>query len=52
MRSWANHINGASAIARIRGTDLLRTYEGREVFATLRVQIVSQEVQGQRDALN
>ncbi len=41
MRSWANHVNGASAIARIRGTDQLRTEIGRKIFATLRVQIVS-----------
>ena len=41
MRSWANHVSGASAIARLRGTDQLRTEIGRKIFATLRVQIVS-----------
>lgn len=41
MRSWSNHVNGVSAIARLRGTDLLRTNIGRKIFAILRVQVVS-----------
>ena len=41
MRSWTNHINGASAIARLRGTAQLRTKIGRTIFAILRIQIVS-----------
>lgn len=41
MRSWANHVNGATAIARLRGTDQLRTVTGRKIFISLRGQIVS-----------
>ena len=41
MRAWANHVNGASEIARLRGTNQLRTKIGRTIFAILRVQIVS-----------
>ena len=44
-------MKGASAIARLRGTDLLRTRIGRKIFAVLRVQIVSHSFQGQRNAL-
>ena len=51
MRSWSNHVNGAIAIARLRGTDLLRTNIGRKIFANLRVQIVSHSFQSQRNAL-
>ena len=48
MRSWANHINGASAIARLRGTDQLRTKIGRTIFAIVRLQIVSHRRYGKR----
>ena len=41
MRSWANHVNGAIAIARLRGTDQLRTKIGRKIFAIVRLQVVS-----------
>lgn len=41
MRSWANHVKGATAIARLRGTDQLRTVTGRKIFISLRGQIVS-----------
>ena len=51
MRSWSNHVNGASAMARLRGMDILRTSIGRKVFAVLRNQIVSHSFQGQRNAL-
>ncbi|CAD6572298.1 MAG: hypothetical protein ASARMPRED_005228 [Alectoria sarmentosa] len=40
MRSWANHVSGATAIARLRGVDQLRTKIGRNIFASLRVQIL------------
>lgn len=46
MRSWTNHINGASALARLRGTDQLRTQIGRDIFGSLRIQIVSHGFQG------
>ena len=52
MRSWANHVNGATAIARIRGMDQLGTKLGRKIFATLRVQIVSPRVQDEENAFN
>ena len=41
MRSWTNHVNGATAIARLRGTDQLRTKIGRTIFAIVRLQVVS-----------
>lgn len=41
MRSWANHVSGATAIARLRGTDQLRTPIGRNIFSSLRVQILT-----------
>ena len=41
MRSWVNHVQGATAIARLRGTDQLRTATGRMIFVSLRTQIVS-----------
>lgn len=41
MRSWVNHVNGATAIARLRGTDQLRTKVGRKIFENLLLQIVS-----------
>ena len=40
MKSWANHIRGATAIAQIRGREQLQTDIGRAMFAHLRTQIV------------
>lgn len=40
MRSWVNHVNGATAIARLRGTDQLRTKVGRKIFENLLLQIL------------
>jgi len=41
LRSWANHINGAKAIALTRGAKQIETETGRHIFALLRNQIVS-----------
>ncbi|KAF6233116.1 hypothetical protein HO173_008660 [Letharia columbiana] len=40
MRSWTNHVNGATALVRLRGTDQLRTKVGRKLFDNLVVQIL------------
>lgn len=39
--SWTNHINGATALLEIRGTDQLKTSAGLRLFLYLRYQIVS-----------
>lgn len=52
MRSWASHVNGAIAIARLRGTGQLRTKIGRNIFANLRIQIVSHSISGSIERLN
>lgn len=41
MKSWANHIVGATAIIQVRGRDQLQSDTGRRLFRFLRAQIVS-----------
>lgn len=41
LKSWANHIHGAEAIARIRGREQLQSPMGRQIFCYLRNQLVS-----------
>ena len=41
LKSWANHIHGAEAIARIRGREQLQSPMGRQIFSYLRNQLVS-----------
>ncbi|KAL2042764.1 hypothetical protein N7G274_004523 [Stereocaulon virgatum] len=40
LKSWVNHINGATAIMRLRGKASLQTVVGRHLFSLLRIQIV------------
>lgn len=39
--SWTNHINGATALLDLRGTDQFKTRTGLRLFLYLRYQIVS-----------
>ncbi|KXG46367.1 uncharacterized protein PGRI_052230 [Penicillium griseofulvum] len=41
IESWTNHINGATALLNIRGTEQLKTNAGLLLFLHLRYQIVS-----------
>ncbi|TKA71325.1 hypothetical protein B0A49_05369 [Cryomyces minteri] len=40
IKSWANHVNGATAIVRLRGIEQLQTKVGNYMFVYLRTQIV------------
>ncbi|KAL6721944.1 hypothetical protein ACLMJK_001049 [Lecanora helva] len=40
LKSWANHVTGAVAIARARGQNQVQTEVGRDIFTHLRNQII------------
>lgn len=40
LKAWTNHINGATAIAKVRGQDQLQTPIGRQIFTHLRTQVL------------
>lgn len=40
LKAWTNHVNGATAIAKVRGRDQLQTQIGRSLFSRLRTQIL------------
>lgn len=40
IESWTNHINGATALLEMRGTDQLKSETGLRLFLHLRYQVV------------
>ena len=45
LKSWANHVKGATAIAKVRGPNQVQTDIGRHILAHLRNQIVCRSSQ-------
>lgn len=40
LKAWTSHINGATAIAKVRGQNQVQTHIGRNIFTNLRSQVL------------
>ena len=49
LKAWANHINGATAIAKVRGQNQLQTPIGRQIFTHLRTQVMIDCIQRRKE---